>query len=126
MNKAPETREAAVVIFDKFIRQRPGFDWRNYCSGWQEEHRAGIAAYRADVRTAGKQRLRALRALEIFSYLLYDPEALIHSMDHAYSGRLQFDSRGELTYCAGQYMPTEYRQAVAVCLETYNRRVRGL
>ncbi len=114
----PETREQAIRLFDRFIRSRPGFDAANYISDWRDT--VGRAALASDVRRATRQRHDALAALELFARLPYDATALVDAMRHAYSGRLEFTTAGELYYCAGQYTPTEYRAAAAACLTAYN------
>ena len=121
---APETKEQAIALFEKFIKSRPGFEYGNYASGWQDT--AGRAAYFSDVRLATKQRHRALEALKAFSYQWtpYNTELLVKVMRQAYSGRLSFNHNGTgLDYVAGQYSCTEYREAAASCLEAYLREL---
>ncbi|RJQ46849.1 MAG: hypothetical protein C4534_02045 [Gaiellales bacterium] len=112
VSKAPETKDEAYTVFDRWIRRRPGLDWRD---------KAGIAAYNSEVRAIGKQRIRALKALQDFArpWNEYSPELLIEASQRAYSGRLSFDHKGQIEYTAGQYWPTEYRQAAAAVLELY-------
>lgn len=104
--------------FEKFIKSRPGFDYANY---------GDSTSYNQDVRAAGKQRRRALAALEEFRYLDWN-ESAYKEAQRSFSGRLtlslQDDGRATLDYTAGQYWCTEYRHAAAVWLETYNQAAR--
>jgi hypothetical protein len=113
-NKMPATQTEAVAIFEKFINQRPGLEVGNYGTD-----RDGPRAYREEQASIREQKGRAIEALRTFEGLPYDAEMLKGAMRHAFSGRLQFNEKGELDYCTGQYWPTEYRAATATCLEQY-------
>ena len=113
-----------------FVRQRPGLEYGNY---------GDPASYRAEVRSIGKDLKQAeqlLRAVELRDGIT--GEALLSAF-RAFSGRLSCtatrhqytaaDCPGRpcstgcdhiggpwtvhLSYCTGQYFPTEYRRAVA-------------
>lgn len=95
--------------FKSWIEQKPGLDPYNYSSRSQMN---------GEYRRIAQQKDRALQALDLFWDLPYSEEYM-HEAMRSFSGRLQFDDKGELTYCTGQYWPTEYRLAAAVVLESY-------
>lgn len=112
-----------AATLEKFIKSRPGFDYANY--GDRHSYRYS-GAYRADVREVGKQRGRALAALEEFRALDWHEDAYKEAQ-RSFSGRLDVQIDGEkvnIEYTAGQYWCTEYRLAAAVWLETYNQAAR--
>lgn len=119
----PATKDEAYQAFQKWINQRPGLDPRDYFSDWRDT--VGRSAYNSDARMITKQRTRALAALMDFDLLSYDPAVMAEACRSAYSGRLTFNANGELTYVAGQYWATEYRQAAAIVLESYNSAIRA-
>lgn len=134
-------KQQIIAGLDSWIRQRPGLEWRNYVSGWNDTE--GRKAYRAEVRRIGRQLREArlmLRAVEWRERITADD---ILEATRAYSGRLKIaehvkyytaadcpgrpcgtecDHRGASTftidYCTGQYWPTEYRAAVCAVLGT--------
>ena len=86
----------------RFIRTRPGFDWRNYDNA---------AAYRADLRTAARQRADALRLLDaVESRHTCTLDAMLAAL---HSRITVCDDGSRIDYTPGQYYPTEYRGAVA-------------
>lgn len=116
-------KQMILCVLRAFIGQRPGLEFGNYCSGWQDS--AGRAAYRSEMRSITKDLHHArelLRAVELSSI---SGEQLAAAFDNAYSGRLKLIQetsdgahvdRYGLDYCTGQYFPTEYRKAAAaVC-----------
>ena len=89
----------------QWISQRPGLDPCNY-------DRTG---YLADSRTIQRQRRDArelLRAVQLRDSITGD---MLAESFRAFSGRLQWDGE-KLTYCTGQYWPTEYRAAACAVL----------
>lgn len=97
----------------EFVNQRPGFDLNNYDS---------MSSYRSDYRPT-------LRAKHDFETMLASlnwkdsvtADDIIKASEHAFSGRLSIKEhadQGYLTvnYCAGQYYPTEYRNAACAVL----------
>jgi hypothetical protein len=117
MQRMPETGTEAVEIFRKWINQRSGIDSRNYFSDWRDQD--GRRAFRQEQQSIQADGDRARVALSEFSQMPYDPVVLADACRHAYSGRLDFNARAELTYTTGQYFPTEYRKAAASVLEQY-------
>ena len=97
----------AVHALTDFADTRPGLDFANY---------GDIRAYRAESRGI-TQDLHAVRALaSVARYLCTDREVA----DAARGTRVDLtpyhDDTGagwRVSYCAGQYYPTEYRAAVA-------------
>lgn len=95
-----------------FIQQRSGMDPQNY-GDWK--------AYRAESRSVTKD-LHHARAL--LSYVAcrdsITAERIVAASRGAFSGRLTIEPRGKdgfaVSYCTGQYFPTEYRRAVCAVL----------
>lgn len=103
------TKEQIIALLDAWIRQLPGLDYGNY---------GDPVAYRAEVRSIGKDLQNArtlLRAVELSSI---DADTLIDGF-RAFSGRLSLIETPKgyaLDYCTGQYWPTEYRKAACAVL----------
>lgn len=111
------TKEQICTLLDAWIRQRPGLDFGNYCSGWNDA--AGRAAYRAEVRSIGKDLQDARQLLRAVELSGITGEELADAFPRAFSGRLslvEHKGRPALEYCAGQYWPTEYRRAACAVL----------
>lgn len=103
----------AIEALRKFIAQRPGLEFGNYCSGWNDS--AGRAAYFAEVRSIGKDLQQARALLDACESAGLTDEQMIAAARGAYSGRLSIeraDNGFAIDYCTGQYWPTEYRRAV--------------
>ena len=105
------TKQEICTLLRAFINQRPGLDFNNY----------GCAtSYRAELRGITRQRadaLQLLRAVELRDSI--EVGELVAAFPRAYSGRLGLSEKGgkiALSYCAGQYYPTEYRAAVCAVL----------
>lgn len=131
----PATREEAVTIFKRWINQRAGLDPANYgCHLEQAKYSSrqqqidALQSMRQEARSIQNDGKRARLALAEFASLPYDAEVLRVAMRGSFSGRLQFNERGELDYCTGQYFPTEYRKAAAAVLVEYvcAMRQRGI
>jgi hypothetical protein len=120
----------------KWINQRPGLEFGNY-GEWK--------SYRAELRSITRDRSDALQLMQAVSWRdSVTAEDLIKSFS-AFSGRLtlkeEYDEesshgpkcaqrtvsaaectchksepRAQLSYCTGQYWPTEYRKAAAAVL----------
>jgi len=101
-----------------FVRQRPGLDFRNYCSGWGDQE--GRRAYFREVRaiTRDLHDFRALLATVQWRFSITAQD--LADGFRAYSGRLSLvDVPGggvRLSYITGQYFPTEYRKAACAVL----------
>ena len=105
-------KQALVAVLRKFIAQRPGMDPRDY---------GDYRAYRSESRNITRDRQHAetiLMQVEWRDSLTADN--IIEASKHAFSGRLTIGEsepgRFRLTYCTGQYFPTEYRKAAASVL----------
>jgi hypothetical protein len=84
-------KELIIALLDRWIRQRPGLEFGNYCSGWNDS--AGRAAYQSEVRSIGKDLAHArtlLRAVELSGIT---GEELAAAFPRAYSGRLSLVER---------------------------------
>jgi hypothetical protein len=112
-----ETRKAAIIeALRNWIAQRPGMDPRNY----------DMVGYRVESRRITRQKNDALilmRAVELHGSLTADD--LLHASECAFSGRLSIlppiqngcsPTFYRISYCTGQYWPTEYRAAVCAVL----------
>jgi hypothetical protein len=109
-----EPRKQAIIhALQRFIRQRPGMDPRNY----------DYAGYRQESRQVTKDRHHAETLLAAVAWRDgITADDLIRVAGSAFSGRLTIlleptlCNRVRIEYCTGQYFPTEYRKAVAaVC-----------
>lgn len=102
------TKAQLIAELYRFAAQRPGLDFRNYCSGWQDA--AGGQAYASEVRSIGRDLGHArqlIRAVELRDSIT--AEDILKEL----SNRLTWDAKRDcLDYCAGQYWCTEYRPAV--------------
>lgn len=111
----PVNVEQIFSALETWIKQRPKLDVRDYGGGMD-----GWRAYRQELRQIAKDRQRAMKALDEAKGLNPPmPNVLLDSF-RAFSGRLEWkQDEGKLTYCTGQYWPTEYRKAAASVLELY-------
>lgn len=104
------SRDAILNALGVFIRQRAGLEYGNY---------GDPSTYRAEQRRITKQRHDAETLLRYVASTGMSAETLLSGFD-AFSGRLTFTpggtGGGRLSYCAGQYFPTEYRAAVCAVL----------
>jgi hypothetical protein len=111
-----ETRKQRILeTLDGFVNQRPGMEAREY-----GDDREAWKLYRAASREVTKDMhdYYAIRG-QIAWRDSIDADALVKSFSRAFSGRLSITEDGDkvtLSYCAGQYMPTEYRKAACAVL----------
>lgn len=106
------TKAQIIALLDAWIRQRPGLEYGDY---------GDITSYRAEVRSIGRDLAHArtlLRAVELSGITAED---LAAAFPRAYSGRLSLKTHDDgktwrLSYCTGQYWPTEYRRAACAVL----------
>jgi len=119
--------DIVLDAMETFIKQRPGLDPANYGldrEQWRysssEQRKDALRSYRQEVRDIGKDRKRALKALQSARnpYTWMNQPDLLAEAFSAFSGRLQWDGE-KLNYCTGQYFCTEYRKAAATVLERY-------
>lgn len=124
----PEDSPAELVALVALAASRPGLDFRNYCSGWNDK--AGRAAYFAESR-------RITKHLRDFCEEMRDAagvtgDHLASASKRAFSGRLSFTRSPEnnrevgTEYVTGQYYPTEYRAACVAVLREAIRISRDL
>ena len=109
---------------DAFFYQRSGIEWRDYYSDWRDTD--GMRAYRQDrYEHIDKPRkaYKVLRNLANMWGVISDD--MVTASKQAFSGRLSFIEgqnaafcNGEqgISYCTGQYFPTEYRHAAVSVL----------
>ena len=108
--KAYQTR--AFMLLSEFVNKRPGLDPRDYGSSYY---------YNQDRRqiTRSLNDFHALR--RAIEWRQFNPADIREAFRSAYSGRLSIidgpDGMPEkLVFCAGQYPPTEYRNAACAVL----------
>ena len=104
------TTQPILDLLERFINQRPGFEWANYGSA---------SSYRQDYSTSLKDKHDALTLLRWVRGSQMDLDTLKGGF-RAFSGRLTLEEKGNgvyhLSYCTGQYFPTEYRAAACAVL----------
>lgn len=86
----------------KFVNQRPGLDFANY---------GDVKIYRSESREITKDRQDFFELFALAVRRCDNLEQLLTSKLQATSDRLALDKDGKITYCTGQYFPTEYRPA---------------
>jgi len=100
-------KQKIIELLRAHVAQRSGIDYRNY-----GDRVSFMGDYRRILKD-GKHARELIRAVELSSIT---ENTLIDAFS-AYSGRLTLED-GALSYCAGQYFPTEYRAAAcAVCAQ---------
>ena len=101
-----------------FANKRPGLELRDYIRSWDDSE--GRATYRAESRNITKDLNHARALLRRLELSGITAEQIIEASKEAFSGRLTISATDDgivkVSYCVGQYFPTEYRKAVAsVC-----------
>jgi hypothetical protein len=103
-------RDHILNALDAHIRQRPGLEYGNY---------GDPSSYRSEARRITKQ-LHDARTLLAYVRRSGMSEGTLLSGFRAFSGRLEWkpneNGGGSLSYCTGQYWPTEYRAAACAVL----------
>lgn len=96
------TRDELLDMLQAFARQRPGIEPGNYHT---------LASYRSESRevTADLHDFRALLSAVRLRESSIPADAIRAALQTG--GRLTLDDAGRLSYCTGQYFPTEYRKA---------------
>lgn len=110
------SKQTLVMLLKEWINKRPGLDPRDYGQG-----RDGWNNYRNESARITEQKHDAERFLQYFENSSMTSENLIEGFKSAYSGRLSLEENEKgfyLSYCTGQYYPTEYRQAAAAVLSS--------
>ena len=107
-------KSAVISAIIRFINQRPGLQFANY---------GDVSAYQQDSRRITKDKHHAE---SLANYIMRRDSItaadIIEASKRAYSGRLEFVSLSDdgeklkVSYCPGQYFPTEYRRAAACVL----------
>lgn len=123
-------KPAVFEALKRFINARPDLDPANYgCRieqlrySTREQRISARSAMVGDLRSIQRDGTRARKALAEAQRYPFNPEAMADAFKRAFSGRLSWDGH-KLTYCAGQYYPTEYRAAAATVLEYYVHAVK--
>jgi hypothetical protein len=104
-------REMILNALQAFIAQRPGLEFGNY---------GDVGAYRSEMRAITKDRHIAEKLLAAVRWRSSIGEKELREAFRAFSGRLSIEDRPDgaigLSYCTGQYFPTEYRKAACAVL----------
>ena len=101
------TKSEILEKLNAFVRQRPGLEFGNYGSR---------SIYFSEMRSITRDRHHAETLLNAVSWRDSITADKLIEATRAFSGRLQFNEKGEIEYCTGQYWPTEYRKAVCAVL----------
>lgn len=107
------SKDQIIALLYAWISQRPGLEFGNY---------GDITSYRAEVRSIGKDLQHARILLGAVERSGITAEQLMAAFPRAFSGRLTLEAHPNkpgawrLSYCAGQYWPTEYRRAACAVL----------
>jgi hypothetical protein len=100
------SKDSILTALRGFVAQRSGMDYRNY---------GDASSYNADRRKITRDGQTALTLLRDVENSSITAEELVEAF-RAFSGRLSLSANDKgnavLSYCAGQYFPTEYRAAV--------------
>lgn len=89
-----------------WVNQRPGLIFGNY---------GDTRAYRAELRGINRDKRDAEVLLDAVINSDIPLDTLKEAFIRAFSGRLSWDG-AKLSYCEGQYWPTEYRKAACAVL----------
>lgn len=106
-----------IELMRRWIAQRPGLDSGNYDRG--------IGVF-SDYKKISEARHRAKAALNVADGREWDPAEMARALRSGYNGRLSLTAdyndptKIVFDYCVGRYWPTEYREAAASVLKTYN------
>src|SRR5574340_871993 len=103
-----QRKENLIAALRAFARQRPGIEPGNYGS-WRD--------YRAESRSVTRDLHHAETLLETIAWRdSIGADQIMEAARHSGSGRLTIAETApaefRLSYCTGQYFPTEYRRAV--------------
>ena len=115
-------KQQLLETLDAFVHQRPGLDPRDY-GDWRAYRRESAAI------TKDMHDYYAIRGNIVWRDSI-TADDIIKASEHAFSGRLTIEELPvqnagyygvkatyfKLSYCAGQYMPTEYRKAACAVL----------
>ena len=101
-----------------FANKRPGLEPRDYIRSYDDSN--GRSTYYAEARNITRDLTHARALLRRVELSGISAEELLEASKEAFSGRLEItatdDGLVKVSYCVGQYFPTEYRKAVAsVC-----------
>jgi len=117
-------KQKLLETLDAFVNQRPGLDPRDYgcdMEAWRCYRRESASI------TKDMHDYYAIRG-QIAWRDYISADAIIKASEHAFSGRLTINDISahyddgstyyaySIDYCAGQYMPTEYRKAACAVL----------
>ena len=115
-----ETDERAAILsaLRVWLNRRPGLPFADYCDegrpGNTRPDPEGRKAYASEVRRLTRDRADGLELLAQVE-LRNIPEEIMRDGFRAYAGRLSWQD-GKLDYTAGQYEPTERREAACAVL----------
>lgn len=111
--QAPAIDLRATVLdhLRTFAAGRPGLEFGNY---------GDVSAYRSEARRIGQQLQDARKLLNAVEWRTsITADDILAALKTSFSGRLSWIDNGQslgLSYCTGQYYPTEFRAAVCAVL----------
>src|SRR5512138_2690296 len=104
------SKDTLVELLQNWIKQKPGLEFCNY---------GDRSSYFSEMRSITKQRHDAETLLRSVEWSGITADELLNAF-RAFSGRLEVkhdEKKGYyLSYCTGQYFPTEYRAAACAVL----------
>lgn len=104
-------KEKILQALTKFSQQRAGLEFGNY---------GNVKTYRAEQRSITRDLHDVRRLMSAVTWRdSITADDIIEASRSAYSGRLtitETDGAVTISYCTGQYFPTEYRKAVCAVL----------
>ena len=107
-----------ITALYTFANKRPGLDPRDYIRSYDDSN--GRSSYYAEARNITRDLTHARALLRRVELSGISANELLEASKEAFSGRLEItatdDGLVKVSYCVGQYFPTEYRKAIAsVC-----------
>lgn len=117
-SRAELTKLEVIDMLRHWMKQRAGLDIRDYGYA-RNAHELEMVrkSYMQESRRITQQRKDAETMLTSIQFSSITADELKESF-RAYSGRLELSEDGKLSYCTGQYFPTEYR-AVVCAIASY-------
>jgi hypothetical protein len=103
-------KENIIAALHAFANQRPGLDFANY---------GEVSSYRQEYRRITRQLCDFRQLVRFVEMSGITGEEIEASAKSAFSSRLSLVERGDkvgVSYCTGQYWPTEYRAAACAVL----------
>jgi hypothetical protein len=104
-------REILANSMVQFANRKPGFDGANY-AGYYAAYKSDYNRYKRDADFN-----RNFDYKRLLNLLKMNTDDEIRSAFTAFCGRLSIKDDMGLSYCTGQYFPTEYQAALRAVIE---------